>query len=218
MDKEKNFDKTQCCCNNEEVADGRQDNENTKNDAECAAKEGCCKNQDCDCVNEEKDSGCKADLESELDQLKKQLEEKTKQCEEYFRQLQRAMAEFDNYKKRTAKEKEAIYTDAVSDVVTAFLPVIDSIGSAVAACSGEYDKDSVKEGIELIHKQVSDVMKKLEVEEIESVGGQFDPQFHNAVMHVEDESLEANVIVEEFQKGYKFKDKVIRYSMVKVAN
>ncbi len=265
MDKEKNFEKEQCCCNNcnnnnenEETVNRNRDVENTNKENEKeATAEGCCEGQECEFMGENRDntdkvrtdndkgneslddkkdnrticgngdgessgenrkSDCIAALENELARLKKELEEKTHLCEEYFRQLQRAMAEFDNYRKRTAKEKEALYTDAVSDVVTAFLPVIDSIGNAMVALSGECNKESLKEGIELIHKQVNDVMKKLEVEEIESVGTQFDPQLHNAIMHVQDEKYEANVIVEEFQKGYKFKDRVIRHSMVKVAN
>ncbi|HHX18739.1 MAG TPA: nucleotide exchange factor GrpE [Clostridium sp.] len=153
-----------------------------------------------------------------VDQLKVKLDEKSKQCEEYISMFQRVAAEFDNYKKRTAKEKSEIYDSALTDVVKAFLPVIDNIERAVEASSKDADSKTLKEGIDLIYKQFKEVLGKLEVTEIEGVGSSFDPNKHNAVMHVEDDSYGENVIVEELQKGYKCKDKVIRYSMVKVAN
>jgi len=150
--------------------------------------------------------------------LKVQLENKSKQCDEYFSVLQRTAAEFDNYKKRTTKEKDSLYTDAVSDVISTFLPVVDSLKRAIDACNGESGKEPLKEGIELVNKQMADAMKNLGIEEIMSIGENFDPQLHNAVMHIEDDSYSQNVIIEEFQKGYVFKSKVIRHSMVKVAN
>jgi molecular chaperone GrpE len=156
--------------------------------------------------------------ENELDKVKAQLEEKTKQCGDYYSALQRAAAEFDNYKKRTAREKEALYTEAVSDVAAAFLPVIDSIDRAVQACSRDSEAGSLKEGVELVCRQAKDVLKNLGVEEIKSVNEAFDPNLHNAVMHIEDENYGQGVVVEEFQKGYIYKEKVIRHSMVKVAN
>lgn len=155
---------------------------------------------------------------SEIEALKASLEDKSKQCDEYKDMIQRLAAEFDNYKKRTAREKEALYSDAVSDVVSAFLPVIDNIERAIEACKGENTKESMLEGIELINRQVKETLKKLGVEPIECVGKEFDPNFHEAVMHIEDDSYDQNVVVEEFQKGYICKDKVIRHSVVKVAN
>jgi molecular chaperone GrpE len=154
----------------------------------------------------------------EMEQLKNELEEKTKKCEEYFNMLQRTAAEFDNYKKRTAKEMGSVYNDAAVDIVAAFLPVVDNIERAVQASSKEADAASLKEGIDLVFRQFKEVMAKLGVEEIKSLGEKFDPNLHNAVMHVEDPEYGESVIVEEFQKGYTLKDKVIRYSMVKVAN
>jgi len=159
-----------------------------------------------------------AAVNQEIDKLKSQLEEKTKQCEEYFNMLQRTAAEFDNYKKRTAKEKGAIYTDAVSDSVASFLPVVDNIERALQASANDADFQSLKDGIELVHRQFKEVMKNLGVEEIKALGEKFDPNLHNAVMHIEDSEFGENVVIEEFQKGYILKDKVIRYSMVKVAN
>jgi len=154
----------------------------------------------------------------ELETIKTQFDEKTKQCEEYYNMLQRTVAEFDNYKKRTSREKETLYSEAVSDAVAAFLPVIDNLERAVQVSQKDEDAQSLKDGIELVLKQVKDVLGKLGVEEIKSIGESFDPQLHNAVMHIEDEAYGQNSIIEEFQKGYVLKEKVIRHSMVKVAN
>ncbi len=172
-----------------------------------------------------KDSASSNELNNEevkdkdIKEVMAKLEIKEKQCGEYLGMLQRTAAEFDNYKKRTAKEKEALYSDAVSDVVSALLPVVDSFERALSAsCNGEEGSSPLKDGIELVYKQLKDVMKNLGIEEIKCVGEGFDPQLHNAVMHIEDSSYDENVIVEEFQKGYILKDRVIRHSMVKVAN
>ena len=127
----------------------------------------------------------------------------------------RLMAEFDNYKKRSARERENIYTDVRVDTVTKFLPVFDNLERAMKT---ETADEAFKKGVEMTFNQLMDVFKKLGVEEIESIGKPFDPKLHNAVMHVEDEALGENEIVEEFQKGFKIGDKVIRFSMVKVAN
>lgn len=154
----------------------------------------------------------------ELAEVKKQLDERTQKCSEYLNALQRSAAEFDNYKKRTAREKEALYTDAVSDVAAAFLPVIDNLDRAAKACNTEAEGSSLKEGVDLVCRQIKDILKNIGIEEIKTVNESFDPNFHNAVMHVEDESLGQGAIVEEFQKGYMYKDKVIRHSIVKVAN
>ncbi|WP_010247857.1 nucleotide exchange factor GrpE [Acetivibrio cellulolyticus] len=172
---------------------------------------------ECDCgcgCNQAEDSASS----QEVEELKSKLEEKTKQCDDYFNMLQRTAAEFDNFKKRTAREKEALYLDATIDVVAAFLPVIDNIERAVQAANNDAGDNSLKEGIDLVYRQFKDVMKKLNVEAIEAVGKEFDPNLHNAVSHIDDEQYGENVVAEEFQKGYIFKDKVIRHSMVKVAN
>lgn len=163
-------------------------------------------------------TGCSDAENGEAGDIKAQLEEKTKQCEEYFSRMQRLAAEFDNFKKRTAKEKEVLYHDAVSDCVAVFLPVIDSLTRAIQAAGKEEEGNALKEGIELVYRQMQESLKRLGVEEIKSVGEKFDPQLHNAVMHIEDDSYESSVVTEEFQKGYVIKEKVIRYSMVKVAN
>ncbi|HHW30208.1 MAG TPA: nucleotide exchange factor GrpE [Clostridiaceae bacterium] len=154
----------------------------------------------------------------EFEKLMAQLEEKSKAADEYFSRLQRTAAEFDNYRKRTAREKEAIYTEAVCDVVSAFLPIIDDIDRALQVCEKEAENSPIKEGVELIKRKANEVLKNLGVEEIDCKGKEFDPSLHEAVMHVEDEEYGQNIIVEEFRKGYKTKDKVIRHSVVKVAN
>ncbi len=169
---------------------------------------------ECKCESEESNNFCL----KEVEEIKAQLEEKSKQCEEYFDKLQRTAAEFDNFKKRTAKEKEALYSDAASDVVSALLPVVDNLERAIEAANNEVNVNSLKEGVELVYRQFKDVLQKLNVDVIEAVGNEFDPNLHNAVSHVDDEQYGNNVVVEEFQKGYIYKDKVIRYSMVKVAN
>jgi len=167
----------------------------------------------------ENEDSQKEDLKSrELEEIKNNLDVKSKQCEEYLDKLQRMSAEFDNYKKRTAREKEALYNDAIGDAVSAFLPVVDNLQRAIQAFEKGDDKQTLKDGIDLVNRQVKDVMKSLGVEEIVSVGNKFDPELHNAVMHIEDEAYEESSVIDEFQKGYVIKEKVIRHSMVKVAN
>lgn len=133
----------------------------------------------------------------------------------------RLLAEYDNFRRRTQKEKENIYADAVAEVVKEWLPLVDDIERAVAS-SEDMDETSVEkvaEGIRLIDKQVGNVLAKLNVEEIEGKeGDSFDPNLHEAVMHVEDDSLGEQSIAQVFQKGYSCKGRVIRHSVVKVAN
>lgn len=127
----------------------------------------------------------------------------------------RLMAEYDNFRKRSAKERELIYTDVRVDTVSKFLPVYDNLARAMSTATAD---EAYKKGVEMTFNQLCEVFKKLGVEEIEAVGKTFDPNFHNAVMHVDDEEKGESEIVEEFQKGFKVGDKVIRFSMVKVAN
>ncbi len=155
---------------------------------------------------------------SKLKELKEKLKEKTKQCDEYMNLLQRKTAEFDNFRKRTIKEKECIYSDAVCEVVQAFLPVVDNFERAIQSLAKDDEVKNLKAGIELVFKQLKDAIKNLGVEEIVCANEKFNPDLHNAVMHVKDEQSGENTVLEEFQKGYVLKDKVIRHSMVKVAN
>ena len=142
--------------------------------------------------------------------------EKEKYDELYDKHL-RLMAEYDNFKKRTQKEKEELGTFAVSATIEKLLPVIDNFERALDSMPDE-EKDTFSEGIEMVYRQMMEILDKMGVSEIEALGCEFNPEIHNAVMHVDDDTQDANVIVEQFMKGYKYKDKVIRYSMVKVAN
>ena len=127
----------------------------------------------------------------------------------------RTLAEYDNYRKRTIKEKETIYPEAKAIVIEKILPVLDNFSRALESAE---NKDAFYEGIVMLKKQLDDTLASLGVEEIKAVGEEFNPELHNAVMHIDDEEKGENVIVEEFQKGYKIGDRVIRHSMVKVAN
>ena len=127
----------------------------------------------------------------------------------------RLMAEYDNFRKRSAKERENIYTDVRVDTVSKFLPVYDNLQRALATATAD---EAYKKGVEMTFNQLCEVFRKLGVEEIEAVGKTFDPNYHNAVMHVDDDEKGESEIVEEFQKGFKVGEKVIRFSMVKVAN
>jgi len=127
----------------------------------------------------------------------------------------RTLAEYDNYRKRTIKEKESIYPEAKAVVIEKFLPIMDNFQRAIDSAE---NKDGFYEGVVMLKKQMDEVLTALGVEEIASVGEEFNPEFHNAVMHIDDEEQGENVIVEEFQKGYKIGDRVVRHSMVKVAN
>lgn len=153
------------------------------------------------------------DLESKIDTNKEDLDS-TKAS------LQRIMAEFDNYKKRTQKEKDAIYSDAQYDILKAFLPVIDNMERALVNINENEngDTDSIKQGVELVFKNLVDVFKSEGVEEIPALDEEFDPNLHEAVFHIEDEEYGENKVVEVLVKGYKLKDKVLRHSVVKVAN
>ena len=139
-----------------------------------------------------------------------------KQLESVKDQFVRLTAEYDNYRKRTAKEKENLYQDAKADTVKAFLEVYDNLKRAVAT---EGDEDSPhKKGLEMIFHQYQEILKKLDVTEIEALGQPFDPERHNAVMHIDDENYGENVVSQVFQAGFLLGDKVIRHAIVQVAN
>jgi len=154
----------------------------------------------------------------EYDKLVSDAEELQKSVDSYKDMYQRLMAEFDNYKKRTIKERETNRLDAKLDVITKFLPVIDNMERARLSFQTDASVESIQQGTDMVFKQIMDVMEAEDVTAIESLGEEFNPDFHEAVMHIEDDSCDTNVIVEEFQRGYMCKDKVIRHSMVKVAN
>ena len=153
-----------------------------------------------------------AEEKSELDIMTEKLAESE---DKYLR----LWAEYDNFKKRSQKEKIACYTDALVDAVAEFLPVLDNLDRALAVEVASEEAKAVKDGVEMVKKQMIDSLTKLKVTEIKALGEEFDPNFHNAVMHIEDDSVTENTVVEEFMKGYIYNDeKVVRHSMVKVAN
>jgi molecular chaperone GrpE len=190
-----------------------------------------CENQE---VNQEMDQEVDQMVEQEMaqedpvEELKKKLEEATlenvkltdelvkykNELETFKDRFARTVAEYENYRKRTAKEKEGIYTLACEDILKDILPVLDNLERASAVVGSVED---LKKGIDMTVKQFADAFEKLQVEVIPTEDG-FDPNFHNAVMHVEDENYGPNAVAEVFQKGYKRGDKVLRCSMVKVAN
>ena len=130
-------------------------------------------------------------------------------------QFLRLAAEYDNYRKRTAKEKESLWTDAKADTVQAFLPVYDNLERALKQDTAD---EAFKKGVEMTMNQLKEVFAKLGVTEIEAQGQPFDPNLHNAVMHIEDENLEENTVAQVFQAGFMLGEKVIRFAMVQVAN
>ena len=140
------------------------------------------------------------------------------QIEELTDRLKRNMAEFDNFRKRTEKEKSAMYEIGAKDVITKILPVVDNFERGLAAIPEEMKGTPVEDGMEKIYKQLMKTLEDLGVKPIEAVGKEFDPNFHNAVMHTDDENLGENIVAAEFQKGYTYRESVIRHSMVQVAN
>lgn len=149
---------------------------------------------------------------------KKKKDKKDEKIEELTDRVKRQMAEFDNFRKRTEKEKASMYQIGAREVIEKILPVVDNFERGLATIPEEDAGNPYAEGMEKIYKQLMTVLDDLGVKAIEAVGQEFNPDFHNAVMHVEDEEAGENVIVEEFQKGYLYKDQVVRHSMVKVAN
>ena len=128
------------------------------------------------------------------------------------------MAEFDNFRKRTEKEKTNMYAIGAKDIIEKILPVVDSFERGLATVENPEEEDPFADGMNKVYKQFTTALDELGVTVIEAVGKEFDPNLHNAVMHVEDEEAGENIVVEEFQKGYTYKDFVVRHSMVKVAN
>ena len=132
--------------------------------------------------------------------------------------VKRQMAEFDNFRKRTDKEKSAMFEMGASDVIKKLLPVVDNFERGFKSITDDEKETPFAKGMDMVYKQMIKMLEDLEVKPIEAVGLEFNPDFHNAVMHVEDESAGEGIIVEEFEKGYTYRDTVIRHSMVKVAN
>ena len=149
---------------------------------------------------------------------KNKKDKKDEKIDELTDRLTRQMAEFDNFRKRTEKEKSQMYEIGAKDIIEKILPVVDNFERGLSSVTEEEKATPFAEGMEKIYKQLMTTLESIDVKPIEAVGKEFNPDFHNAVMHVEDEELDENIIVEEFQKGYTYRDSVVRHSMVKVAN
>ncbi len=145
-------------------------------------------------------------------------DKKDEQIADLTDKLTRQMAEFDNYRKRTEKEKSTMYEIGAKDVIEKILPVVDNFERGFVTVSEEEKENPFVQGMDKVYKQLMTMLEGLGVKPIEALGQEFNPDLHHAVMHVEDEEAGENVIVEEFQKGYMYRDSVVRYSMVKVAN
>lgn len=152
----------------------------------------------------------------EISEEEKKLKEALEKADEYLDRYQRTLAEFDNFRKRTSKEKASMYDDGIRDTVLKLLPVVDNFERAIMSCQNT--DDSFYKGVEMILKQIKEILTSMGVEEIPAVGEKFDPNLHAAVAHEDNDEYGENEIMLEMLKGYKHKDKVIRHSMVKVAN
>ena len=148
----------------------------------------------------------------------KKKDKKDEKIEELTDKLTRQMAEFDNFRKRTEKEKSQMYEVGAKDIIEKILPVVDNFERGLDAVKEEEKEDPFVQGMEKVYKHLMSTLEGIGVKPIEAVGQEFDPNFHNAVMHVEDENFGENIVAEEFQKGYTYRDSVVSHSMVKVAN
>ncbi|MDY3079592.1 MAG: nucleotide exchange factor GrpE [Oscillospiraceae bacterium] len=162
-------------------------------------------------ADSKKDKKNKKESKKEIE-IKEAAEKLIKEEKEKYLRL---CAEYDNFRKRSQKERESLYTDIKADTLLKFLPVYDNLERALAQSTAD---EAYRKGVEMIMTQFNTTLEKLGITEIEALGKTFDPNMHNAVMHVEDENFGENEVVEVFQKGFKLNDKVIRFAMVKVAN
>ena len=188
----------------EEAADTEEAAEQTADDSEPES-------------GEDKDEESKAG-KKKLFGKKNKKDKKDEKIEELTDRLTRQMAEFDNFRKRTEKEKSQMYEIGARDIIEKILPIVDNFERGLSSMPEEEKATPFAEGMEKVYKQLMTTLESIDVKPIEAVGKEFDPDFHNAVMHVEDEELGENIIAEEFQKGYTYLNNVVRHSMVKVAN
>ena len=188
----------------EEAADTEEAAEQTADDSEPES-------------GEDKDEESKAE-KKKLFGKKNKKDKKDEKIEELTDRLTRQMAEFDNFRKRTEKEKSQMYEIGARDIIEKILPIVDNFERGLSSMPEEEKATPFAEGMEKVYKQLMTTLESIDVKPIEAVGKEFDPDFHNAVMHVEDEELGENIIAEEFQKGYTYRNNVVRHSMVKVAN
>ena len=202
--------------NNEEVMEEQTETAEAKEITEEAVNEAEVQMETEEQADEESGEEPKKGLFNKKKDKKK--DKKDEQIEDLTDRLKRQMAEFENFRKRTEKEKSQMYDMGAKAIVEKVLPVIDNFERGLAAVPEDKQEDPFVDGMNKIYKQMMTVLEEAGVKAIESVGTEFNPDFHNAVMHIEDENLGENIIAEEFQKGYMYRDTVVRHSMVKVAN
>ena len=195
------------------VTDGDQEEENLTPEGEDLPEE------ENNTPGEEAASEDKKEEKSKTSFFGKKKKDKSEQkVEELTDRLKRTMAEFDNFRKRTEKEKSSMYIIGAKEIVEKILPVVDNFERGLAAVAEDDKEDPFVQGMDKIYKQLMNTLDGIGVKPIEAVGQEFNPDFHNAVMHEENEEVGENTITEEFQKGYMYRDSVVRHSMVKVAN
>ena len=208
------MDKDTC----EETKECETQEEVTEDDKELETDESTDTSEDADTKDTSKEADTKQDAKKGLFNKKNKKDKKDEQIEELTDRVKRQMAEFENFRKRTEKEKSQMYDMGAKSIVEKILPVIDNFERGLAAVPEDAKDDPFVDGMNKIYKQMISVLEEAGVKAIEAEGKEFDPDFHNAVMHVEDESLGENIVAEELQKGYMYRDTVVRHSMVKVAN
>ena len=183
----------------------------TDKDADTVEAQG---SSDADVKAEKSDNASDAQGAEETVDINNKKDQKDAVIEDLQDRLKRQMAEFDNYRKRTDKEKSAMFEMGASDVVKKLLPIVDNFERGFKSVTEEELQTPFAKGMDMVYKQTIEMLEDLQVKPIEAVGSEFNPEFHNAVMHVEDDSQGENIIVEEFEKGYTYRDVVIRHSMV----
>ena len=197
----------------EAVEEAKKEAEASKDEAEEAKTEEASEEQEAETENQTEEKASKKFFGK-----KDKKDKKDEKIEELTDRLTRQMAEFDNFRKRTEKEKSQMYEVGAKDIIEKILPVVDNFERGLDAVKEEEKEDPFVHGMEKVYKHLVTTLEGIEVKPIEAVGQPFDPNFHNAVMHVEDENFGENIVAEEFQKGYTYRDSVVRHSMVKVAN
>ena len=197
----------------EAVEEAKKEAEASKDEAEEAKIEEVSEEQEAETEDQTEEKASKKFFGK-----KDKKDKKDEKIEELTDRLTRQMAEFDNFRKRTEKEKSQMYEVGAKDIIEKILPVVDNFERGLDAVKEEDKEDPFVQGMEKVYKHLLTTLEGIEVKPIEAVGQPFDPNFHNAVMHVEDENFGENIVAEEFQKGYTYRDSVVRHSMVKVAN
>ena len=201
----------------EAVEEAKKEAEASKDEAEEAKTEEASEEQEAE-TEEQTEDQTEEKASKKFFGKKDKKDKKDEKIEELTDRLTRQMAEFDNFRKRSEKEKSQMYEIGAKDIIEKILPVVDNFERGLSSIPEEEKNAPFVEGMEKIYKQLMTTLESVGVKPIEAVGQEFNPDFHNAVMHVEDEGLGENIIAEEFQKGYMYRESVVRHSMVKVAN